>query len=228
MHRRQKNSTLYCERIEKRKGGWRGTQERLGAWECVSIKSVDFLLGHDEQATKSNIKHGNDSRSGCRGLSRMLLLGAFSIIDLPRLVWPTRWTVTRKASWAWFMNIFLILVHVLSTITRKSMMFCVDLISDGPEDQIDPTYEITVKISKTRWYVTRSIIYSHTRHFIYFIFVKTLCNSFHPTNFYHCFDRLNDVHYLKFLSISYYNKIFENYDKEIAINRYLDFWFYNY
>lgn len=116
MHRRQKNSTLYCERIEKRKGGWRGTQERLGAWECVSIKSVDFLLGHDEQATKSNIKHGNDSRSGCRGLSRMLLLGAFSIIDLPRLVWPTRWTVTRKASWAWFMNIFLRLVHVLSTI----------------------------------------------------------------------------------------------------------------
>lgn len=31
----------------------------------------------------------------------------------------------------------------------------------------------------------------------------------------------NDVHYLKFFS--YYNKIFENYDKEIAINRYLDF-----
>lgn len=136
-HRREKR------RVKRHAG-------EVGAWECVSIKSVDFLLGHDEQATKSNIKHGNDSRSGCRGLSRMLLLGIFSIIDLPRLVWPTRWTVTRKASWAWFMNIFL--GHVLSTkIARKSMMFCVDSIWDGPEDRIDSSYEITVEISKTRW-----------------------------------------------------------------------------
>ena len=42
---------------------------------AFSIKSADFLprqRWYSGLESKSNIKHGNDSRSGCRGLSRML------------------------------------------------------------------------------------------------------------------------------------------------------------